>query len=255
MAKSAQGISAVLITFNEARKLRSTLRALENVADEIVVMDSFSTDETGQIAEEFGATVYRVEWQGYAKTKNLGNSKASCSHILSVDADEVLDEELIHSIQELKRSGLIGAYLLNRKNFLEGKWVKHSGWYPDRKLRLFPAGKAIWEGDYVHENLHLLEEMTVSDLPGHILHHTATDAEEHLRTIRKYNELQARRMIDEGRTYNFLKSIGQAISTFVRCLLIRRGYLDGMLGWKIAVRSARGRIWRFRSYQKLIREA
>lgn len=249
------GISAVLITRNEAENLPATLSALNNVVDEIIVVDSFSTDSTCAISRSFGAKVYEREWEGFSLAKNYGNRQCSYSHILSIDADEVLDEELQRAILNLKASGFSGAYRLNRKNILEGIWIKHSGWYPDRKVRLFPSRKAKWVGNYVHEELSVDKDVPVADLPGHLIHHTARTREEHLHTIHKYNELQARKLYEQKRSYPFLKSLGSALSVFIRCILIRQGFLDGRAGWKIAFRSALGRIWRYKSYQKLIREA
>lgn len=250
-----KGISAVLITLNEAGKLPATLHALQQVADEIIVIDSFSSDATCEIAMQSGARVYQHIWEGYSGSKNFGNGLCRFSHILSLDADEVLDGELQQALMSEKAKGLHGAYRLNRKNLLEGKWIKHSGWYPDRKVRLFPTGQARWRGDYVHEVLELDEGLPVGELSGHIIHHTATSRAEHLETISRYNQLQAQKLADHSKSYTLLRSLGQAAAVFIRCFLLRRGFLDGRSGWHIAWRSAAGRIQRYRMYKKRMRKA
>ena len=137
-------ISAVIICLNEERNLGRALNSLNGIVDEVLVLDSGSTDRTRDIALLHGAKFLDIEWEGYASTKNRGNEMASFEHILSLDADEELSPELQQSILKLKSSGETGAFTCNRLTNYCGKWIRHSGWYPDRKIRLFPKGKAKW---------------------------------------------------------------------------------------------------------------
>ncbi len=244
-------ISAVVITLNEAANIERCLVSLKNVADEILVLDSGSTDGTKEKAQALGAQVIDTEWKGYSATKNHGHALARYDHIISLDADEELDPELIKAVLDVKQKGLIGACRMNRKNFLGRQWVRHSGWYPDRKVRLFHRDQASWKGDFVHEELHVNQDVRIVDLNGHLNHYTAATGEQHISTVKKYARLNAERYIREGRSYTLFRSLLQAIASWVRSYVLRMGFLDGMAGWYIAIRSARGRIWRYQYFKEL----
>lgn len=241
----------MVITLNEAQNIERCLRSVKEVADEILVLDSGSADGTPDLARSLGATVIDTEWKGYSATKNYGHSIAQHEYILSIDADEALDEHLTRNILSTKEQGLTGAYTFNRKNYLGHQWIKHSGWYPDRKVRLFHKQQAIWKGDFVHEELVLNKDVNTKDLSGHLEHYTASNGEQHVATVKKYAKLNAERYILEGRTYTLPKSILQAFAAWVRSYVLRMGFLDGLAGWYIAARSAKGRIWRYRYFKEL----
>jgi len=245
-------ISAVIITFNEEQNIKRCLNSLAGVVDEVVIVDSFSTDGTSSVVNSLIDSFMSInfierEWEGYSSAKNFGNQVAKGKYILSIDADEELDKELRTSISELILDG--SSYQFNRKNYLEGKWIKYCGWYPDKKLRLFPKGSALWKGDFVHEEL--IAEHASTLLQGHLNHYTAKNKEKHLETIRKYSTLNAQSYIRRGKNYTFVKSLLQAIAVFVKIYILKQGFRDGHIGRKIAWRSAYGRILRYKEYVRL----
>jgi glycosyltransferase involved in cell wall biosynthesis len=245
-------ISAVIITLNEEGNLKRCLNSVAHLVDEIIIVDSFSTDLTKSIAESFNATFIQRNWEGYSKTKNFANALVNSDYILSLDADESLDQELQESIKALKSRQQTETYFrLNRKNYLLGKWVRYGGWYPDLKIRLFPKNSAQWQGEHVHEQLHCRNAYPIVDLNGHIDHFTANTDGEHWHTISKYSKLRAQEIIDKNQLYGPIKSIGQVISTFIRTYIIKLGVLDGRLGWKVASRSAYSRWMRYQFYREL----
>ena len=150
--KTTQKLTAVIITHNVAGTIGDCLAAIQEVAGEILVLDSFSDDGTVEICRQYGATLVPQEWLGYSATKNLGNSLARHDWILSIDADEVLSDELVNSLKNLTpEDGVV--YALDRLTNYCGKWIRHSGWYPDWKVRLFNRNDVQWQGEFVHETL------------------------------------------------------------------------------------------------------
>lgn len=242
-------ISAVIITLNEEENITRCLNSLKGVADEIVVVDSFSTDNTPTICKQHENTrFFQREWAGYAKAKNWANEQALHPYILSIDADEVLDEELRASILELKTSGLSGAYQLNRIANYCGKWIRHSGWYPDRKIRLFKKENAHWSGDLVHEKLIVDDSEPIHLLPGHLLHYSISSIDQHKQVIAKYAALKAQASLNNGRKAMAIRNYFSALVKFLTVYFFKLGVLDGKYGWHIARLSARSKIL---EYQKL----
>ncbi|MBC7925897.1 MAG: glycosyltransferase family 2 protein, partial [Bryobacteraceae bacterium] len=173
-------ITATIITYNEERNIARAMESLR-CCDEIVVVDSGSTDRTAQIAEKLGARVIEYPWGGYARQKNYAAECATNDWILSIDADEALSEALEGEIWQVKKKGPVyDAYTMPRLAQYLGRWILHSGWYPDRKVRLYNRTRARWTGDFVHESV------VVSGRTGHLesdlLHFTCESLSEHLRT-------------------------------------------------------------------------
>lgn len=230
-------ISAVIITQNEEANIHRCLSSLKGVADEIIIIDSGSKDQTAQISLTFKAKVFQKRWEGYSKAKNYGNSLATSTYILSIDADEALSDELKQNILQFK-SQLNGAYQLNRLSNYCGKWIYHCGWYPDIKVRLFPKGKAHWEGDFVHERLILDKNIVVKQLSGHLYHYTIQSVEDHIERINRYSSLAAKEMFQKGEKPSTLKVIFRPVSRFVKMYLVKGGWKDGFLGYVICRNSA-----------------
>lgn len=230
-------ISVVIITFNEEFNIRRCLEAASKVSDEIIVVDSFSKDATEQICREFHVKFFSRQWEGYSKAKNFGNEQAVYDYILSLDADEVLSEELCTSILDVK-SNLNGAYSFNRLTNYAGKWVRYCGWYPDAKVRLFPKTKAQWTGDYVHETLILDDELQVHHLKGDLLHYSYKNTADHLSRIEKYSELHAQKMFSEGKSAGVFKLGLSPFAKFVNDYFFKLGFLDGKTGFTICRLSA-----------------
>ena len=168
-------ISATIITYNEERNLPRAIESLR-CCDEIVVIDSGSTDRTVEIAERFGARVLEANWRGYAGQKNYASDMASNDWVLSIDADEALSEDLEGEIWQLKKNGATcDGYTMPRLAQYLGKWILHSGWHPDRKIRLFDRRRARWVGEFVHESV--VVDGTVGELEGNLLHYTCGSLE------------------------------------------------------------------------------
>jgi (heptosyl)LPS beta-1,4-glucosyltransferase len=237
-----QGIAAVIITLNEARNIGRCLDSLAGLADEVLVLDSGSTDGTQEIAASKGAKVVEVTWQGYSATKNLGNDMASQAYILSLDADEALSEELKASILALKGK-MSGAYSFNRLAFYCNKPIKHGGWYPDEKLRLFPKGQAKWQGAFVHEELILEKGLAATKLKGDLLHYTYYTVAEHKERAAKYARLAADKLQGKAKAKLLAKALFSPGWRFFQMYFLKLGFLDGWRGWRIATVTA-GEVWR-----------
>ncbi len=231
-------ISAVILTYNEQDHISRCIKSLQDVADQIVVLDSHSTDRTVAICNDLGVEVVSSIWKGYAKTKNQGNKGAKYDTILSIDADESLSNELIASILEQKAKGFnkSDVYKFHRLNNYCGQWMHYAGWYPDTKVRIFNRLNTRWEGD-VHECLVHKAPVNEILLYGDILHYSIKDKADHIARIKKYNLL--------ARKYpNRLVAFLSALSTFMKLYIIKRGFLDGKLGFQLCLISSKAKIWR-----------
>jgi glycosyltransferase involved in cell wall biosynthesis len=231
-------LTAVIITYNEAKNIARCIESVLNVCNEVIVLDSFSTDETPIICKRYsGVKFEQRKWEGYTKSKNYAHSLAQNSFILSIDADECLSDELILSIKTCMLDEKI-AYSMNRLNNYCGTWVKHGGWYPDKKVRIFHKHAAFWDGDYVHETLMLNEGITTSHLQGDLLHYAFEKTEAHLAKIEKYAQLHAAQLKQQGKSFNLLKLTFAPIAKFIRSYFFQMGILDGKAGFDIARYSA-----------------
>lgn len=224
-------ISAVIITLNEADNIERCIRSLTGVADEIVVADSGSEDGTIEIAGKLGARVLQVEWEGFATTKNKANQAAQFDYILSLDADEELSEQLREAILSAK-SKLSGAYSMNRLNNYCGKWIKHGGFYPDRKARLFHRDQAQWTGGPVHETLVVNVGVKVTHLTGDLLHYSYSDLQKHEQRLERYAKLGAEKVKHQkGLRW---KALFNPAWRFVRNYVLLGGFLDGKAGYHLS---------------------
>ncbi len=244
-------ISAVIITFNEEEMIEGCLNSIVNIVDEIVVIDSFSTDRTMEICLNRDVKFHQFEWAGYSHAKNKGNHLASHEMILSIDADERIGDILADEIKNYASQGYSGAGLIRRKNYYGDKWIKHSGWYPDKKIRLFNKNLSHWSGEYVHERLICSEP--IAEFEGHIIHYTIKDNIHHLNTIHKYAKLASERTFEKGKILRLIPAVFSTVTTFIKTYLFKLGYLDGMEGYKIAINSARSKWLRYTYFKELAR--
>ena len=230
-------ISATIITRNEAANIARAIRSLD-CADEILVVDSGSTDETVKLAAELGARTITNPWEGFAAQKNFAVREASHDWILSLDADEELDEDARVAIREWKQSPpRVAAYRFARRAQYLGRWILHSGWYPDWKIRLFHRDKARWAGDHVHESV--VADGPVETLGGHILHYTCDSLADHRNRIEFYTELAAREMVERGDRVSPARRLLAPPWVFLHTYFFRLGVLDGVPGFLIARMAAR----------------
>lgn len=233
-------ISFCLITLNEEENLPRCLASLAELADEIIIVDSGSTDATRQIAERFNARWHQQTWLGYVGQKNIALSLAQHEWVFSIDADEELSPALRKEVQALKQASLtsdISGYSLPRCVFYEGRWIRHGDWYPDRLVRLFRRPKARFAGGRVHERLEI--EGTIVPLAGDLHHYSFKSAQDHWDRCEKYARLWAETQAEAGRTANFLSPYTHAFHRWLRGYILRGGFLDGPQGWQIASYSAR----------------
>lgn len=231
-------ISAVVITLNEERNISRCLQSLVDVVDEVLVLDSGSQDGTERICKEFDFVRFiKTEWKGYAATKNKGHNMVNFSYILSIDADEALSDALKTAVLDAK-SNLTGVYYFARLTFYCGKPIRYSGWYPDFKIRLFPAKKARWKGEFVHEKLQVDKHVEHRRLNGDLLHYSFYTVQEHLERIERYSTLAAQERFQKGKKGGKVKGVLSALVRFLKIYLLKLGFLDGAVGFLIAKNSA-----------------
>ena len=229
-------ISATLVTLNEESNLARALESLR-CCDEIVVVDSGSNDRTVEIAAQRGVRVVESEWRGYAAQKNFAAEQATHDWILCLDADEALSESLEAEIWEIKRAGpQADAYTIPRLAQYMGRWIFHSGWYPDRKVRLYDRRKARWVGEYVHESVKT--DGRVAHLNSNLLHFTCDSLSQHLKTMDRYTTLAAQELAALGRVQPLWRFLFAPPWAFFKSYFLQRGFLDGFEGLVIAYMAA-----------------
>jgi len=200
-------ISATIITHNEERNLPHAIESLR-CADEILVVDSGSSDRTLELAEKLGARIIDSPWPGYAKQKNLAAERAQHDWILSLDADESLSEALEAEIWRLKKTGpQYDAYTMPRLARYLGRWIRHSGWYPDRKIRLYHRAKGSWVGDFVHESIKV--DGAIGHMEGNLLHFTCESLSEHLKSMDRYTTLAAEQIVANKEDVTWARLLGE----------------------------------------------
>lgn len=227
-------ISAVIITFNEEKNIERCLTSLANVADEIVVVDSFSTDKTKEICEAHQVKFVTHAFEGHIQQKNWAITQASNKIVLSLDADEALSDELKKSTLEVKNNWKEDGYSFNRMTNYCGKWIKHGHWYPDVKLRLWDSTKGKWGGKNPHDTFLLENSTTQKHLKGDLLHYSYYTEEEHWEQAEKFSTIAAQAYFDEGKKSNIFKIVMSPISRFVSSYFLNLGFLDGKEGLKIS---------------------
>jgi len=238
-------ISATIITFNEERNIARAIESLR-CCDEIVVIDSGSNDRTVELATNLGARVIDHAWAGYASQKNFASDSAANDWILSIDADESLSEALEAEIWQIKKSGPeYDAYTVPRLAQYLGRWILHSGWYPDRKVRLFNRRKAEWAGEYVHEAVQVSGR--VGHLQANLLHFTCSSLSEHLKSMDQYTTLAAEQIVAQKKPIGLKNLLLEPGWTFFQSYFLKRGFLDGTEGLAIAHMAA---MYNFVKYAK-----
>lgn len=232
-------LSAIIITYNEEKNIERCLLSALRIADEVVVLDSFSTDQTPSICKRFSRVKFiQRQWEGYAASKNYANSLATNEMILSLDADEELSIELEAEIRNTSISADTAYYFKRLTNYC-GKWIHHCGWYPDSKIRIFSKYKAHWQGDYVHEVLVLEQGLKQVTFNGNLFHYSYYTIAEHKERIVKYANLHAQKMKAAGQTFSSYKLYINPVFKFLKTYIIQLGFLDGYFGLIISWVSAR----------------
>ena len=247
-------LSAVIITFNEERKIERCLQSLVGVVDEIVVVDSFSSDNTKTICLKYNVKFYEHAFLGYVEQKNYALTKASYDYIVSLDGDESLSETLRKSIIQLKSHWMFDGYYCNRFNNFCGQWIKHSDWYPNKKLRVFNKRKANWQGTKVHEVVQLNDQKSkIGFLKGDILHYTYQSYSEFNLQTEKFSTLSAEAYYKLGKKAPIWKIIFNPIWAFFKSYVLRLGFLDGLNGLVICVQTANITFLKYTKLRELYR--
>lgn len=236
-------LSVIIITRNEESNI---LACLESVAwaDEIIVVDSGSTDATVDICREFGALVHAHDWPGFGTQKNRALSYATNEWVFSIDADERVTPELCTSIKTALQDDLgCSAYRISRLSSYCGRFMRHSGWYPDRIVRLFKREAARFTDALVHESVEVQGKIGL--LKGELLHYSYEDLEQVLNKANQYSSAAARMLQGRGRKSSMSGAVMRGMWTFVRTYFLQRGFLDGREGFMVAVSNAEGTYYRY----------
>jgi glycosyltransferase involved in cell wall biosynthesis len=245
---AAVPLSVVIITYNEEANIGRCLESVKEIADDVVVLDSYSEDRTCEIAAAKGARVFQQAFAGHIQQKNAALKFAKFPHVLSLDADEAPDEELKISILQVKKDFIMDGYLFKRLTSYAGQWIRHGGWYPDKKLRLWDIRKGRWSGTNPHDRFQMDADSRIGELPGNLLHYSYPDRQSHLLQSEKFSESAARALFEQGKTAGFSKRFLSPVFRFFYSYFLKAGFLEGRAGWDIARISA---LASYRKYKKL----
>jgi glycosyltransferase involved in cell wall biosynthesis len=246
-------ISAVIITFNEEKNIERCIRSVIDVADEIIVLDSFSTDDTENICSRYNVRFYKSKFSEYVEQKNKALEFARFPVVLSLDADEELTGELKDSILEVKQNWDSDGYYFNRLTNFCGKWIRHSSWYPDRKLRLWDITKGKWDGRLVHEKVKMEKNAGLKFLKGDLLHYSYTSKEQFINRTIRYAQLSAKGLYMDGKKFSYVNIVFSPVWRFIKNYIIRLGFLDGRAGFIISFYMAQGVYLKYKELGDLYR--
>lgn len=239
MSHSPIQLSVAIITYNEERNIERCLRSVQAIADEIVVVDSFSTDRTKEICLAQGVRFIEHPFAGHVEQKNYALGQINHDYVLSLDADEALSEALQQRIAEIKMDCRFAAYRFNRLTNYCGQWIRHCGWYPDTKTRLWKRSAGRWGGENPHDFIQLDKHASVEWIPGDMLHYSFYSIADHATTANKFSEIAAQVAIEKGKKANlFVAVILNPLFTFVKKYVFQQGFRDGYYGFVICVLSA-----------------
>ncbi|MBS1509609.1 MAG: glycosyltransferase family 2 protein [Bacteroidetes bacterium] len=246
-----QGLSVVIITFNEEKNIGRCIASVSGIADEIIVVDSFSDDNTVVIAREMGAIVKQSAFDGYIEQKNKAISLAKHRYVLLLDADEAPDAELAAAILETKNDFLFAAYAMKRCNVYCGKQIKHGLWYPDKKIRLFDKLQGRCGGLNPHDKIVLNNKTKIKMLQGNIMHYTFNSASEYQSRNETLSSIAAHSLYINGIKKNSLKIFFSPLWAFINGYFLRLGFLDGYDGLIIAALCAQQSFLKYHKLRQL----
>jgi glycosyltransferase involved in cell wall biosynthesis len=241
-------LSVVIITFNESKNIARCIDSVQQVADEVMILDSYSTDDTVKIAEERGAVIHQQTFNGYIQQKNRAIQLATNNLVLSLDADETLSAELIQSIAIAKTITEFRAFSMNRCNIYCGHAIRHGLWYPDKKLRLFDRRIGYFGGMNPHDKIILTKPVDVLHLKGDLLHYTYQSIEEYLERNEEVSTVAAQSLFESGKKIHWSKIFLSPVWAFINGYFLKLGFIDGTNGLVIATHTAHQC---YRKYYKL----
>lgn len=248
-------ISVVIITLNEERNIKRCIDSVYDIADEIIVVDSNSTDKTEEVCLKFDKlTFVKKAWQGFSKTKNHAMELCKNNLILSIDADEALSPELKNSIKKINNINKQVVYKVNRLTNYCGSWIKHSGWYPDSKIRIFNKQTAEWDGE-IHEELKFNIKPEIKLLKGDLLHYSYYTISEHILRSNKYSDISAQNNFNNNKNINIIKVLTAPLFKFFRNYVLKLGFLDGYKGFVICIITAHETFLKYAKTKELFKSA
>ncbi len=240
-------LSAIIITYNEEKNIGRCLDSLVGVVDEVVVVDSFSTDQTAAICRQHaGLRFLQNPFTGHIEQKNYALQQAAFPYVLALDADEALSIELKKSILQVKANWQQDGYTMNRLTNYCGQWIYHSGWYPDQKLRLWRVENGRWGGTNPHDKVEMSASSRTAHLVGDLLHYSYYTVEEHFERAEKYAVIAAQAMYQQGKRASWLNVFFSPVLKFLRNYVLKGGFRDGKLGYTICRLSALETYWKYR---------
>ncbi|MEQ9439518.1 MAG: glycosyltransferase family 2 protein [Cyclobacteriaceae bacterium] len=242
-------ISVTIIAYNEERNIERCIHSVKELADEIVVVDSYSSDTTKDICLKLGVRFIEHPFEGHVQQKNFALTQASNDYILSLDADEALSAELYETIAAIKINWTHDAYRFNRLTNYCGQWIRHCGWYPDTKLRLWDRRKGQWGGTNPHDSVQISDEATVLKIKGDLLHYSYHSLEQHVRQINSFTSISANAdYTKDKRVFPLWHLFLYPPLVFLHRYIVRLGFLDGISGLMVCKSAAN---YKFLKYAKL----
>jgi len=243
-----QKLSVVIVCKNGAKVISETIKSFAGLTDDILIYDNGSTDGTQEIVKQSKAKLVEGSWEGFGKTKNKGNELAKYNWILSLDADEGIDEELKKNLLQLDLTDVLKVYEFRFKNFLGNTWLRFGEWGSDRHIRLFNRQKIKWDDAEVHESLIIPGGAEKIATTGYVLHKTAATIKEYEEKMKNYATLNAKKYFKQGKTTGELKIFFSAVFSFIKNYFFKLGFLDGKTGFHCARINAG---YTFLKYKKL----
>lgn len=248
-------LSVVIITYNEVLNIERCISSVLDIADEIIVVDSYSTDGTKEICQKYSVSFIEKKWSGYSDQKNHAGSLASNDWIFSIDADEEVSSELKNAILSIKESEFENVvFSVNRLTNYCGKWIRHCGWYPDTKIRIFNRNFVNWDDQIVHEELKIPGNFKIVNLKGDLNHYSYYTIGDHLRQTQKFTDLSAQQAVKLGKKAGIEKLILNPVWKFLRDYVIKMGFLDGKSGFNVCRISAYATYLKYKKIRDLNRK-
>jgi glycosyltransferase involved in cell wall biosynthesis len=255
-AKLVVDITATIITYNEQDNIERCLDSLTDIADEIVVVDSFSTDKTADICTARSVRFFQNRFEGHIQQKNYALNLAASDYVLALDADEALSDQLRQEIQNVKVDWRADAFSFNRRTNYCGRWIAHSGWYPDKKVRLWKRNRGLWGGVNPHDRVVLDKNARIDHLAGDLLHYSYVSGRQHLEQINHFSSIAAEEAYKSGKRARLATDIVlNPVFTFLKKYFLQLGFLDGGAGIQIATKTAYGKYLKYNKLRELERQA
>jgi len=248
-------LSVVIITLNEEKNIGRCLESVKDIADDIVIVDSYSTDDTEKICAEYGVRFIRHSFIGHIEQKNWAITQAKHPHVLSLDADELLSDRLKISIREVKENWKFDGYYVNRLTNYCGKWIRYSSWYPSRKLRLWDSRKGEWGGMNPHDHFILEKGASRKFLKGDLLHYSYYSIKQHIEKINTFSDIAAKSFFEVGKKASYFNILFHPVWRMFRDYIIKLGFLDGFYGLVISMNSAHETFLKYIKLRKLNSDA